>query len=110
MKRALVVALKQRDHAVEQQKVYPIVYNGTRIGEHRIDLLVDDMVVVEIKAISSSQLPPVCQAQLLSYLRLTKLLVGLLVNFGNSKLEIKRMQNKWEIERLKREQRKMEPS
>jgi GxxExxY protein len=61
----------------------PIVYKGRQLGEHRLDLLVEDLVIVEIKSVE--RYDPVFEAQVLTYLRLTKKRVGLLINF-NSRL------------------------
>ena len=58
----------------------PIIYKGTRIGEHRLDLLVDDKVVVELKAVD--RMDAVFRAQLLSYLKLSGNRLGLLINFN----------------------------
>ena len=57
-----------------------IVYKGKSVGETRIDILVADRLVLELKAIES--LAPVHRAQLLTYLQLTKLKLGLLINFN----------------------------
>jgi len=61
----------------------PALYKGRRLGEYRIDLLVEDCVVVEIKAVERDN--PLFQAQLLTYMRVTGKAVGLLINF-NSRL------------------------
>jgi GxxExxY protein len=86
--------LRKRGLRVATQHVLPVVYEGIRIElGYRIDLLVDDVVVVELKAIS--KLLPVHEAQLLSYLRLSGCRVGLLINFHSRRLKdgIKRMLN-----------------
>ena len=63
----------------------PLVYKGTALHcEYRIDLLVKDVVVVEVKALAA--VLPIHQAQLLTYLKLTGLPVGLLINFNVPKL------------------------
>ena len=61
-----------------------IIYKGKIIKGQRIDLLVEDEVVVEIKSLS--KLPEVASAQTLSYLKATKLRRGLIVNFGEKRL------------------------
>ncbi len=58
----------------------PIVYKGELLGEHRVDMLVEDTVVVELKAVD--RMEPVFKAQLLSYLKLTDKKLGLLINFN----------------------------
>ena len=63
----------------------PIVYKGTQLhANYQIDLIVEDLVIVEVK--SAVALVPVNVAQLLTYLRLTGCLVGLLVNFNTPRL------------------------
>lgn len=65
---------------IEEQKPLPVVYRDVKPDcGYRLDLVVEDSVVVEIKAVD--QLAPIHDAQLLSYLRLSGMRVGLLVNF-----------------------------
>ena len=66
-----------------RQVTLPLEYKGTSIGHYRLDLLVEDTVVVEIKSVERHD--PVFEAQVLTYLRLSKKPVGLLLNF-NSRL------------------------
>jgi len=74
-----------RGHVVERQKALPIVYKGVPIDcAYRMDLVVDGQVLVEIKAIE--QLLPIHQTQILSYLRLSGLPLGLLINFNGATL------------------------
>ncbi len=66
---------------VERQKSLPITYRGLALDAgYRLDLLVDETVIVELKAIE--KLEPIHDAQLLSYLKLSGLQVGLLINFN----------------------------
>ena len=82
----LARTLEQRGLKVERQKPVPIEFDGLRFDEgFRIDLLVDDRVVVELKSVE--QLAPVHSKQLLTYIRLLDLRVGLLINFGASTLK-----------------------
>jgi GxxExxY protein len=67
----------------QQQLLIPATYKGKLLGEYRLDLLVEDLVVVEVKSVE--RYDPVFEAQLLTYLRLTNKRVGLLINF-NSRL------------------------
>ncbi len=90
----LVHELAQRGCTVEQQKPLPLVYKGIRLEcGYRIDLLVDGLVVVEVKAVDD--LAPIHTAQLLSYLRLSGCKVGLLINFNVEVLKdgIRRLAN-----------------
>jgi len=65
----------------ERQKALALVYKGIHLGQgYRIDLLVEGLVIVEIKAVE--QIRPVHEAQVLSYLRLSKCKIGLLLNFN----------------------------
>lgn len=73
--------LDLRKIAFERQKPVPIVYKGRTLNcGYRLDLLVEDLVVVEIKAVQ--ELLPIHEAQLLTYLRLGSWKVGLLINFN----------------------------
>jgi len=76
----LVFELRQMGLKIEEQKPLPVVYRDVKLDcGYRLDLVVEDSVVVEIKAVD--QLAPIHDAQLLSYLRLSGMRVGLLVNF-----------------------------
>jgi GxxExxY protein len=81
----LALELIERGLGVERQKPMPLTYRGQTLDiGYRLDLLVEEKVVVEVKAIE--RLKPVHQAQLLSYLRLTGCKVGLLINFNVKRL------------------------
>jgi len=72
--------LKQ-NHKVDRQVELPIIYKGQSIGNPlRIDLIVDESVIVEYKAISEHH--SIFESQVLTYLRLTELKLGLVLNFG----------------------------
>lgn len=73
--------LERRGFSVERQKIVPIEYDGLIFEEgFRVDLLVDGCVIVELKSVEN--LAPVHGKQVLTYLRLMRLSVGLLINFG----------------------------
>ena len=77
----LYYELEQRGLKVERQKALPLRYHDVTLDcGYRIDLLVEDSVIVEIKAVE--KLIPVHDAQVLSYLRMSGLKVGLLFNFN----------------------------
>ena len=77
----VIIELQKLGHEVRQQAAVPFYYKGQRLTRtYYIDTLVDEHVVLEFKVVS--QLLPVHKAQLLSYLRLTGLRLGLLINFG----------------------------
>lgn len=89
--------LRKRGLAVRVQVPVPLVYDGIELEvAYRLDLLVDDEIIVEVKGVT--QLHPVHEAQLLTYLRLSHRRVGLLLNFHSLHLRngIKRMVNGWE--------------
>ncbi|MGB5764399.1 MAG: GxxExxY protein [Sedimenticolaceae bacterium] len=86
--------LVERGIAVTRQKLLPIRYGEARIdAAYRLDLLVDDQIVVELKTVSS--LLPVREAQLLSYLKLGDFHLGFLLNFNVRRMKegIRRMLN-----------------
>ncbi len=86
--------LTLRSIPFERQLQLPVEYKGVRLDAgYRIDILVDKLVIVELKAVDS--LAPIHEAQLLTYLKLTHLWLGLLVNFNVPILKhgIKRMVN-----------------
>jgi GxxExxY protein len=90
----VVFELRQRGLRVDQQKPLPIVYKGVRLDcGYRLELVVDDCVIVEIKAVEKSN--SVHEAQLLSYLKLANCRVGLLLNFHCTMLKhgIRRLVN-----------------
>jgi len=86
---ALVVELKRAGLKVERQKVLPIRYRDVLVGEHRLDLLIEDTIVVELKAIST--LEDVHFAIARSYLKAARLEHGLLLNFATMPLTVKRV-------------------
>lgn len=88
---ALVIELLNEGLEVEKEKAITIIYKGTIVGEYFADILVNREIIIETKAVQS--LNEIHQAQLLNYLKATKLPLGLLINFGTPKVQIKRMLN-----------------
>jgi GxxExxY protein len=76
---ALCVEFADADLAYERERPIPILYKNRLIGEYRADIIVDDKVVLELKAVSKDD--PVYFAQLLSYLKILDKRQGLLINF-----------------------------
>ena len=64
----------------ERQNILPVTYKGHKLGEFRVDLLVENTVVVELKSVE--RFDPVFSAQLLSYMKLGGYKLGLLINFN----------------------------
>jgi GxxExxY protein len=85
---ALVLELKSRGLKVQAQVPFQVKYKGTLVGDFSVDLLVEDCVIVELKAVD--RILPIHEAQLLNYLKASGLRVGLLVNFGRTKATIRR--------------------
>ena len=85
--KALMWELRKVGLSFEIEKAINVNYKGNVIGIFRADIVVDNKIIVEVKAVKS--LVPQHEAQLINYLRATEFKLGLLVNFGN-KLEFKR--------------------
>ena len=77
---ALIIELEKRDLTVRQQVPIQVYYEGKVVGEYFADLLVDDKVIVELKAVK--EIIDAHEAQLVNYLKATNKEVGLLLNFG----------------------------
>ena len=75
--------VKYRDK--ERIKIH---YNGKQVGIYEPDFIIDDKVIIELKAVEV--MPTVFETQLYSYLKATKYKIGMLINFGSDKLDIKR--------------------
>ncbi len=83
---ALTYELRQTGHDVKNQVAVPVVYRDMKMDVgFRLDLLVDDLVVVEIKSVNA--LLEVHHKQLLTYLRFTQKKLGLLINFNSENLK-----------------------
>lgn len=87
--KALLIVLRQKDITVRSQVPLKVKFRGEVIGEFSADILADGKVIVELKAVKS--LLPEHQAQLINYLKATGIDVGLLINFGTPKLEVRRV-------------------
>ena len=83
-KRALCLELMHQGLSIEANRKIPMMYRGEVIGEYIPDLIVENAVVVEVKSVS--HIEPVFTAQVLTYLRMTRLRVGLILNFNAAKL------------------------
>jgi GxxExxY protein len=79
----MAIELEFQKMGFQQQVIAPIQYRGRLVGEHRIDLIVENAVIVELKSVE--RFDRVFEAQILTYLRRTNLKTGLLINF-NSRL------------------------
>jgi GxxExxY protein len=86
---ALVIELNKAGLKTEQQKKIAVMYEGVVVGDYYADVLVNDQVIVEVKALK--EIDESHHAQLLNYLKATGIWVGLILNFGTSRMGIKRM-------------------
>ena len=86
---ALKIEFSEHDLNFESQKEIIVKYLGTEVGSHRLDLLVENKIIIELKAVK--EFNDIHFAQLRSYLKATGLKVGLLLNFAKPTLEIKRV-------------------
>ena len=85
---SLVIELRKRSFFVEPEKPINVKYDNQPVGEYFADIVVDNKVIVEVKA--TDKYNPLFEAQLLNYLKAAGLEVGLIINFGSS-VQVKRM-------------------
>ena len=85
---ALALALREAGIGVAQQSPVPATFRGVVVGDFVADLVVEGKMIVELKAVSN--LSPVHETQLVSYLKSTGIEIGLLINFGAGSLQFKR--------------------
>ena len=86
--KAMLVALSEAGISVKSQAPINVNFRGQQVGDFYADLLVSDKVIVELKAVE--RLTPQHKAQVINYLNATGIPVGLLINFGNPKVEVQR--------------------
>ena len=87
--RALCREFDLQEVLYDQQAVYPVVYKGEKIDEYIPDIVVEERVVVDTKTIE--RIGDLERGQMLNYLKITGLKVGLIINFKNRKLEWERI-------------------
>lgn len=88
---ALAYELRKAGYQVEQQKPIKVHYDGVVVGDYIADLLVNGRVLIELKAMRA--VDDVHRAQCMNYLRATGLPICLLLNFGSSRIQVKRIIN-----------------
>jgi len=86
--KALLLALRQKGLSVASQYPVKVLFRGKNVGDFYADIFVEGKVIIELKAVKV--IAPEHQAQIINYLNATGIEVGLLINFGNPKLEYKR--------------------
>jgi GxxExxY protein len=98
---ALMHELYLRGLHSRRETEFSVSYKGIHLGNHRVDLVADDKILVELKAVSG-QLLEIHIAQTLSELRVSESPVALLVNFGNTSVQVRRFENRDLDENTKR--------
>jgi GxxExxY protein len=91
--KALLIALRQKGLKAENQIPLQVKFRGEIVGEFFVDILVEDKILIELKVVNA--LTKELYAQTINYLKATGIEVGLLINFGNAKLEYRRFNNKF---------------
>ena len=89
---ALFQVLAKNGFDVESEKEFDVYFDNDIIGNFRIDLYIENKIIVELKAVSG-EIPILFKTQVVSYLKASNKEVGLLINFGNTSLDIKRFGN-----------------
>jgi GxxExxY protein len=86
--RTIGIELEKENLSYESEKEFEVKYEGQVVGRYRLDLVIEDKVIVELKAVE--RMPKIYQEQLISQLKASPYEVGLLVNFGTPKLKYMR--------------------
>jgi GxxExxY protein len=86
---SLMVELARKGLQVEQQRLVHVTYEGVIVGDYIPDLVVEDSILVEVKAVTG--LDAIHRRQCINYLRATGYRICLLLNFGQPRLEVKRL-------------------
>jgi GxxExxY protein len=87
--RCLALEMEKQDLQFQREMEMPIYYEGVEVGQRRVDFLVEGKIMVELKAITEMEKVHIAQA--LNYLEAFQLEIGLLINFGGTRLTFKRL-------------------
>lgn len=87
---ALTVLFEENGLNYQTEKSFNVLYQGIDIGKLRLDLVVEDEVITEVKAVTGN-LPVIFEYQVLSYLKASGYKTGLLINFGNKSCQVRRL-------------------
>ena len=87
---ALIVLLKENNVNYETEKEFEVSFNKKRVGKFRCDLVIEKNLILEIKSLEG-YIPKIFNYQILSYLKVTQIKTGLLINFGNQSCDVKRL-------------------
>ena len=88
--KALQIVLGNEDLSFVAEKEFIVMFEQRQVGKFRCDLLIENSVIVELKSVTGF-MPKLFQNQLISYLKASKIKTGLLINFGNTSCEVKRL-------------------
>jgi len=91
--RALAYEFEKEGVSFDQQKVIRVKYEDLELGDQRVDFMVEDALILEVKV--ASRIIEIHQDQVISYLKASDKTLGLILNFGRKRLEIKRLVNKF---------------
>lgn len=89
--KALQIQLYDSGLQCEWEKDFEVYFKNQLVGKFRCDFLVEGKVIIEIKAVTGPFIPKLFHKQLLSYLKASQIKTGLLINFGNTSCEVKRL-------------------
>ena len=87
---ALKIALEEDGLKFQTEKSFYVSFQSKHVGRLRLDLIVEDKVIIEVKALTGD-IPTVFELQVLSYLKASGYNVGLLINFGNKSCQVRRV-------------------
>ena len=87
---ALKIAIEEQRLKYQTEKGFNVSFCGKDVGRLKLDLIIEDKVIVEIKALTGN-IPTVFELQVLSYLKASGYKTGLLINFGNKSCQIRRL-------------------
>jgi GxxExxY protein len=87
---ALKIALVEAGLNYQTEKSFDISFQGKHVGMLRLDLIIEDKVITEVKALTGN-IPNVFELQVLSYLKASGYRTGLLINFGNKSCQVRRL-------------------
>ncbi len=86
---SMLVALKKNGFDIEQQRCFQVYFDGELVGEQKVDMIVDGIILLELKTVEK-----ICREhvfQVMNYLKITRLRLGLLINFGPKGVETRRV-------------------
>jgi GxxExxY protein len=97
--KAMIIELAKHNLIIENQKNIKVFYEGSEVGDYYADFVINDSVIVELKAVEETS--PKHEVQLVNYLKATKIEVGLLLNFGAEPQILRRVfSNAWHSESI----------